>query len=95
MHQIKIDRRTVLKTAAALATIGLAPATLRAQAIAGRAAKALPARGEFVIRGATILSMDSGVGDFVRGDVHVRARVLQVQERRVESGQPVVGHRLS
>jgi 5-methylthioadenosine/S-adenosylhomocysteine deaminase len=72
MHQSKIDRRTVLKTAAALATIGLAPATLRAQAIAGRAAKALPARGEFVIRGATILSMDSGVGDFVRGDVHVR-----------------------
>jgi len=72
MHQSKIDRRTVLKTAAALAAVGLAPATLRAQAIAGRAAKALPARGEFVIRGATILSMDPGVGDFVRGDVHVR-----------------------
>ena len=72
MHQSKIDRRTVLKTAAALATIGLAPATLRAQAIAGRAANALPARGEFVVRGATILSMDSVVGDFVRGDVHIR-----------------------
>ncbi len=33
---------------------------------------ALPARGEFVIRGANILSMDAAVGDFARGDVHVR-----------------------
>ena len=45
---------------------------MRAQAVAGRAAKTLPARGEFVIRGATILTMDSAIGDFARGDVHVR-----------------------
>jgi hypothetical protein len=42
MHQSKIDRRTVLKTAAALATIGLAPATLRAQAIQGALRRRYP-----------------------------------------------------
>jgi len=32
----------------------------------------LPARGEFVIRGATVLTMDTRIGDLPRGDVHVR-----------------------
>lgn len=32
----------------------------------------LPARGEFVIRGANVLTLDTGIGDFARGDVHVR-----------------------
>ncbi len=72
MRERKIDRRTVLKTAIALAATGLAPGRLFAQSAAGLPAKALPARGEFVIRGAAILSMDGAVGDFARGDVHVR-----------------------
>ncbi len=79
MNERKIDRRTVLKVATALAATGLAPSMLFAQsgsggrdAGAGRSAKALPARGEFVIRGATVLTMDAGTGDFARGDVHVR-----------------------
>jgi cytosine/adenosine deaminase-related metal-dependent hydrolase len=63
----KFDRRTVLKMATALAAAGLAPNRMFAQA-----AKALPPRGEFVIRGATVLSMDPKIGDFERGDVHVR-----------------------
>ena len=32
----------------------------------------MPARGEFVVRGAHVLSMDDAVGDLPGGDVHVR-----------------------
>ena len=31
-----------------------------------------PARGEYLIRGGTVLSMDPGIGTLERGDVHVR-----------------------
>jgi len=64
----KFNRRTVLKAAAAFAATGLAPRLPLAQS----GGRPLPARGEFVIRGATILTMDAGIGDFARGDVHVR-----------------------
>ena len=72
MSRRTIDRRTVLKAATAFAATGCAPGRLFAQSAAGNSAKALPGRGELVIRGATILSMDAGVGDLARGDVHVR-----------------------
>ena len=76
MGERKIDRRTVLKAAAAFAATGMAPGRLFAQSGAARAAKALPARGEFVIRSAALLSMDSQIGDFARGDVHIRDGVI-------------------
>ena len=83
MSERKIDRRTVLKAATALAATGLASGLLFAQSGSGgrepnaaRSAKALPGRGEFVIRGAIILTMDAGIGDFARGDVHVRDGVI-------------------
>src|SRR5262245_30691712 len=69
----KIDRRTVLKAATALVASGIAPNGLRAQTgFTARPGRALPPRGEFVIRGATVLSIDPKIGDFPRGDVHVR-----------------------
>src|SRR6202007_950977 len=37
-----------------------------------RPGRPLPPRGEFVIRGATVLTIDGKIGDFPRGDVHVR-----------------------
>ena len=33
---------------------------------------ALPARGEFVVRGGGVLTMDASLGDLPGGDVHVR-----------------------
>jgi hypothetical protein len=33
---------------------------------------ALPARGEFVVRGGHVLTMDASLGDLPSGDVHVR-----------------------
>src|ERR1700710_1647585 len=51
---------------------GGGPASLlRGRAFAQTAA-ALPARGEFVVRGAHVLTMDAGLGDLPSGDVHVR-----------------------
>ncbi len=69
-----ISRRDLLKGAAAITTAALAPRTLFAQAMgnAGAARASLPTRGEFVIRGATILTMDPAVPDLGAGDVHVR-----------------------
>jgi len=64
----KFDRRTVLKAAAAFAATGLTSCLPLAQS----GGRSLPARGEFVIRGATVLTMDAKIGDFARGDVHVR-----------------------
>src|SRR3954469_20355667 len=68
MYRFRIDRRTLLKTGAALATTAISPTPLFAQPQKA----ALPARGEFVIRNAIVLSMDARIGDLPRGDVHVR-----------------------
>ena len=65
----RLTRRTVLEGAAALGAIGCLPARLAAQS--GRA-EPLPARGDIVIRGANVLTMDERLGDFASGDVHVR-----------------------
>lgn len=65
-------RRTLLKAAAGLAaTTGAGCAQTGAPA-RNTNAVALPRRGEFVIRGAHVLSMDGAIGDFARGDVHAR-----------------------
>ncbi|HEY1291439.1 MAG TPA: amidohydrolase family protein [Burkholderiales bacterium] len=73
MNVPTLNRRTTLKLALGLAAAGMAPVRLFAQtSSASRAAKPLPARGEFLIRGATVLTMDAKLGDFERGDVHVR-----------------------
>lgn len=74
MNERKVDRRTILKAAAAFAATSLAGCSplQTADSRGGQSAKALPRRGEFVIRGATVLTMDAGIGDLARGDVHVR-----------------------
>ena len=78
MNERQRGRRTILKAATALAVTGAASGMGCAQPGSGsRGAetallRSLPGRGEFVIRGATVLSMDAAVGDFARGDVHVR-----------------------
>jgi cytosine/adenosine deaminase-related metal-dependent hydrolase len=76
MMTTSINRRIMLQGASALAGLFAASgAVLGQQAVprspAGPGA-ALPPRDEFVIRGATVLTMDPGIGDFGTGDVHVR-----------------------
>jgi cytosine/adenosine deaminase-related metal-dependent hydrolase len=64
-----INRRTVLAASTAAGAANLIGGRAFAQ---GSPPAGLPARGEFVIRGAHVLSMDSAVGDLPVGDVHVR-----------------------
>jgi cytosine/adenosine deaminase-related metal-dependent hydrolase len=70
MDMRTIDRRTILKAGAALAATGLAAGCASPQR--ARFAKTLPARDEFIVRGATVLTIDPAIGDLVPGDVHVR-----------------------
>jgi 5-methylthioadenosine/S-adenosylhomocysteine deaminase len=64
MRSDKFNRRTVLTGATALTAASLLPRGAKAQAA--------PGTGEFVVRGALVLSMDEAIGDLPVGDVHVR-----------------------
>jgi 5-methylthioadenosine/S-adenosylhomocysteine deaminase len=76
MTRTRMSRRTMLKGASALGALVAASGELFGQQPASRSAAApptpLPSRGEFVIRGATVLTMDPNLGDLETGDVHVR-----------------------
>src|SRR6187200_2574601 len=69
------SRRGVMQGAAALGTASFMPQGLLAQQIARTArtpGAPLPGRGELLIRGVTVLTMDPAVPDLATGDVHVR-----------------------
>jgi cytosine/adenosine deaminase-related metal-dependent hydrolase len=66
------DRRTVLAATTALGAAALMPNGASAQGAAPAAGTVLPARGEFVVRGAHVLTMDRDLGDLRAGEVHVR-----------------------
>lgn len=73
----EISRRGFLSTVAALGTVGLTGCTMNTGKpsnllAADRPAGQLPARGEFVVRNAYVLTMDPALGDLPRGDIHVR-----------------------
>jgi cytosine/adenosine deaminase-related metal-dependent hydrolase len=64
-----INRRGLLAGTTALGAAALLPQHASAQ---GASSTTLPARKEFVVRGAHVLTMDEALGDFATGDVHVR-----------------------
>jgi len=72
MAEDQFDRRTVLAGTTALGAAAFMPGPAAAQNRVPSAGAALPARGEFVVRGAHVLTMDERLGDFAAGDVHVR-----------------------
>ena len=81
-------RRRLLEGAAAMGMAALTPRVLFAQQAARNAAAPaapLPARGEFVIRGATVLTMDSAVSDLTAGDVHVRDGAIIAVAQKIEA----------
>lgn len=90
MTSTTITRRQLLKATAAVTGGALMPRFVFAQAPRG-AGTSLPARGEFVIRGATVLTMDPAVPDLVAGDVHVRDGAIVAVARSIGApGAPVV-----
>jgi 5-methylthioadenosine/S-adenosylhomocysteine deaminase len=72
----ELCRRSFIRGLAALGaagTSGLLSSPLMAQATPGNTASArLPARGEFTIIGAHVMTMDGALGDIAGGSVHVR-----------------------
>ena len=70
MRPVHINRRAVLAAATALGAASLLPGRTGAQV--GTPPAALPARAEFVVRGAHVLTMDPTLGELPSGDVHVR-----------------------
>jgi cytosine/adenosine deaminase-related metal-dependent hydrolase len=83
MPEDHVDRRTLLAATTALGAAALLPARAAAQTRAPTPGTALPARREFVVRGAHVLSMDERVGDFAAGDVHVRDGAIVAVGARV------------
>ena len=68
----RVNRRRVLMGGGALGALG-ATGLLRAPAFAAPATTPrLPARGNVVIRGAYVMTMEPATGDIRDGDVHVR-----------------------
>jgi 5-methylthioadenosine/S-adenosylhomocysteine deaminase len=86
-----IDRRTFLKASAAVASTAAAGCATPGGLAA---APGLPARGEFTVRGAYVLSMDPKIGDLPRGDVHVRAgQIVAVGESLPRVGGDILDGR--
>ena len=73
MARSQISRRTVLRGATALGALVAASPRLSAQQAPARSAKGpaapLPPRGEFIIRDATVLTMDPKIDDLATGSV--------------------------
>jgi 5-methylthioadenosine/S-adenosylhomocysteine deaminase len=90
------SRRRMLQSAAAVSVAALAPRAIVAQQAArtaGAPSASLPLRGEIVIRGATVLTMDAAVPDLASGDVHVRdgAIVAIAQKLSAPAAQVIDG----
>lgn len=66
-----IRRRTFLASASAVVASSTIPARAP-EAADDHSGVPRQARGEFLIRGAAVISMDAAVGDFAKGDIHVR-----------------------
>ena len=84
----KFSRRALMQGAAALGTAALIPQGLSAQQVARTASAQgapLPGRGELIIRGVTVLTMDPAVPDLAAGDVHVREGAIVAVAPRIEA----------
>src|SRR5947209_1702480 len=88
MMLTRMSRRTMLKGATALGALVAASGELLGQQPVSRSAAApgapLPPRGELVIRGATVLTMDPNIADLGAGDVHVRDGVIVAIGPRID-----------
>src|SRR5690242_19792716 len=70
----KLTRRRLLLAGTAIGSslLGSDLAPAATAPAAARPARGLPRRGEFVVRGAYVLTMDPELGEIPNGDVHVK-----------------------
>jgi cytosine/adenosine deaminase-related metal-dependent hydrolase len=71
-EQGNLSRRGFLGGLAALGTMALAGCAAGTTEESSMAAEALPQRGEFLIKNAHVLTMESKLGEIAGGDIHVR-----------------------
>jgi cytosine/adenosine deaminase-related metal-dependent hydrolase len=82
-----LGRRSFIQGGAALGAAGLLSPPLMAQTVRGDAASSkLPARGEFTIANAYVMTMDSALGDIAGGSVHVRNGEIVAIGKEVAGG---------
>jgi 5-methylthioadenosine/S-adenosylhomocysteine deaminase len=90
MFKREIGRRSVLAGASAVSAAALI-GSAQAQPSTAASAASLPARREFVMRNAHVLSMDEQIGDLPRGDVHVRdGAIIAVGQDLAAPGAEVI-----
>lgn len=89
----EICRRGFIRGAAALGTTGLLPSSLMAQTPPSNpGASGLPARGEFTITNAYVMTMDSMLGDLAGASVHVRnGEIIAVGKAASQGGERIDG----
>ena len=89
----ELCRRRFIRGAAALGAAGLFSSPLMAQPRRGEAASSrLPARGEFTIANAYVMTMDGSLGDIAGGAVHVRnGEIVAVGNDVKAGGQKIDG----
>ena len=89
-----ISRRTVLRGATALGALTATLSRLSAQQAPARSVKGpaapLPPRGEFIIRGANVLTMDPKIADLATGDVHVQNGAIVAVGAKVDAAKAQV-----
>ena len=89
MTRNRMSRRTMLKGATALGALVAASGELSAQQAPARSAKGpaapLPPRGEFIIRDATVLTMDPKINDLATGSVLVQGGAIVAVGSKIES----------
>jgi len=85
------NRRSFLRGAGALAATTLFGSPLMAQGLGGGTQTRLPARDEFVIRNAYLLTMDPDLGDIAAGMVHVKDGAIAAMGADIQApGAPVI-----
>jgi 5-methylthioadenosine/S-adenosylhomocysteine deaminase len=90
-EQSKINRRSVLRATAALGALGLAGLPAAPATAAPKPGPALPARGNFIIRNAYVMTMEKDQGDVANGDVHVKdGAIVAVGERVTAPGATAI-----
>ena len=86
----ELCRRSFLSGLAAIGTAGFMPKAFAQGAIDARFERpnvTLPARGEFVITNATVITMDPQLGDILNGSVHVNDGAIVAVGANVSAGK--------
>lgn len=82
---LDLSRRRLMQGVAAFGVATLMPYRTWAQQSSAASGSALPLRSEFLVRGATVLTMDPKLPDLAVGDVHVRDGTIVAVAPEIEA----------